>query len=68
MWVFEMSNETCLNMNGVFLITSHLQIHNWLCSWLARASVDWWMPWWDSSLYHLRFWFKMMSQLKWTLD
>ena len=57
MWVFEMSNETCLNMNEVFLITSHLQIH----SWLSRPSVDWEMFWWNSSLYHLEFCFKITS-------
>ena len=34
----------------------------------ARVLVDWTMPWWISNLYHLRSWFKMMSQLIWTLD
>ena len=46
MWVFEMSNETCLNMNEVSLITSHLQIHSWLCSWLLWASDNLGMHWW----------------------
>ena len=61
MLMFEMSNETCLNMNEVFLITSHLQIHSWLCSWLSRSSDDLKMFWWNSSLYHLGFCFKMTS-------
>ena len=31
--MFGMSNETCLNMNEVFLTTSHLQIHQIKHSW-----------------------------------
>ena len=34
MLMFEMSNETCLNMNEVFLTTSHLQIQQLTCGWL----------------------------------
>ena len=65
--MFEMSNETCLNMNEVFLITSHLQIHSWLGSWLSRPPVDLAMFWWNSSLYHLGFCFKMITWFIWTL-
>ena len=35
---------------------------------LARVLVDWTMFWWIPSLYHMRSWSKMISQLKWTLD
>ena len=32
--MFEMSNETCLDMNEVSLTLSHLQIHQLTCGWL----------------------------------
>ena len=32
--VFDMSNETCMDMNEASLTISHLQIHDWMHSWL----------------------------------
>jgi hypothetical protein len=32
-WMFEMSNETCLDMNEVYPTLSHLQIHHFKHSW-----------------------------------
>ena len=41
MLMFEMSNETCLNMNEVFLTTSHLQIQQ--LTWQLTFAVDRWL-------------------------
>ena len=35
MLMFEMSNETCMDMNEASLTISHLQIHDWMHSWLV---------------------------------
>ena len=40
MLMFEMSNETHLNMNGVFLTTSHLQIQQLTYGWLLQLIDD----------------------------
>ena len=52
MLMFEMSNETCLNMNEVFLTTSHLQIQQltfltdrWISAWLIKLSLKLLMKW-----------------------
>ena len=39
--MFEMSNETCLNMNEVFPLTSHLQIQQ--LTWQLTFVVDRWL-------------------------
>ena len=41
--MFDMSNETCMDMNEVSLTISHLQNHDWMHSWLVLTFLGFWL-------------------------